>query len=94
MFVRKLANLNDKGLIAFYAISKLMTKEGKPHTIGESLVLPAVSVVITTVMNQNAREIIESIPLSNSSVSRRIDEMAADVKNQVVSQLKVKKFAE
>jgi hypothetical protein len=47
----------DKGLLASYEISELTAKPGKPHNIGESLILPAVSVVISTVKNQSVHKI-------------------------------------
>lgn len=43
-------------------------------------------------MNQHTREITDSITLNNLWVSKRIIELA-DVENQLVSQLKVTKFA-
>ncbi|XP_064104308.1 zinc finger MYM-type protein 6-like [Macrobrachium nipponense] len=56
--------------------------------------MPAVAVVLSTVMNQSPQEVTSVIPLSNSSVSRRIDEMAADVENQLISKkLKVNDFS-
>ncbi|XP_064118924.1 zinc finger MYM-type protein 6-like [Macrobrachium nipponense] len=44
-------------------------------------------------MNQSPQEVTSVIPLSNSSVSRRIDEMAADVENQLISKLQVNDFS-
>ena len=79
-------------LLASYHISQLIARAGKPHNIGESLIISAVSVVISTVMKQNAIEIIKCIPLSNSTVSRRIDEMVEDVEMQLVAKLQVMKF--
>ena len=72
-------NKNRDGLVVSYNISKLIAKCGKPHNIGEKLILPAI-----TVMQQSAPEIVRSIPLSNDTVSRRIDEMAIDVENQLI----------
>ena len=80
-------------MLASYKIANLIAKAGKPHTIGESLIMPAVAVVLSTVMNQSPQEVTSVIPLSNSSVSRRIDEMAADVENQLVSKLQVNDFS-
>ncbi|KAK2718094.1 hypothetical protein QYM36_006772 [Artemia franciscana] len=68
-------------------------KAGKPHNIGETVILPGVSAIISSVMKQNAIEITNSIPVSNSSVSRRIDEMVEDVKKQFIAHLEVKQFA-
>lgn len=44
-------------------------------------------------MSQPAHEIIENIPFSNSLVLKHIGKMVEDVKNQLVSQLKVMMFA-
>ena len=44
-------------------------------------------------MKQNANEITNSIPLSNSPVLRRIDEMVEDVEKQLIANLQVKQFA-
>ena len=92
MFTQKVAKV-DRGMLASYKIANLIAKAGKPHTIGESLIMPAVAVVLSTVMNQSPQEVTSVIPLSNSSVSRRIDEMAADVENQLVSKLQVNDFS-
>jgi len=92
MFEMHSLNL-DKGLLASYEISNLIARAGKAHNIGESLILPAVNIVISKVMNSNSFETIKSIPLSNSSVSRRIDEMSNDVENQLISLLQTREFA-
>ena len=47
---------NKDGMLASCNISKLIAKDGKPHGIGETLIIPVISEVITTVMNQNAAE--------------------------------------
>ena len=70
---------DDDGLRASYNISLLIAKTGKPHTIGEDLILPAVKEVITTVLHKPAADIIRKKFLSNSSVQRRIDEMAKNI---------------
>lgn len=41
----------DDGLRASYNISLLIAKAGKPHTIGEELIIPAVKEVIETVLH-------------------------------------------
>ncbi|KAJ8937096.1 hypothetical protein NQ318_011491 [Aromia moschata] len=60
-------------LRASYNISLLIAKSGKPHTIGEKLILPAIEEVLKTVLHKPASDIIKRIPLSNT-VQRRIDE--------------------
>ncbi|CAH1957660.1 unnamed protein product [Acanthoscelides obtectus] len=59
---------NDDGLRASYNISLLIAKSGKPHTIGEKLILPAVEEVLKTVLHKPVSDIIKRIPLSNNTV--------------------------
>ena len=51
-----------------YNISLLIAKTGKPRTIGEKIILPAIQEVVTTVMHANGRSVIQSIPLSNDTL--------------------------
>ena len=81
------------GLRASYNISLLIAKCGKPHTIGEELILPAVSEVLQTVLHMPACDVIKKIPLSNSTVQRRIDEMVFDVKTSLCYYLKTTQFS-
>uniref|UniRef100_A0A2C9M3T7 DUF4371 domain-containing protein n=1 Tax=Biomphalaria glabrata TaxID=6526 RepID=A0A2C9M3T7_BIOGL len=71
----------DDGLRASYNISLLIAKSGKPHTVGEKLILPAVAEVLQTVLHKPASDIIKRIPLSNNTVQRRIDEMSYDTES-------------
>ncbi|XP_039199911.1 protein ZBED8-like [Crotalus tigris] len=82
----------DKGLICSYEVSLLIAKCGKPHTIREMLILPAVKQIVTTMLGPNASTIMQSIPLSNDTVSKRIDEMAADVEERLIDTLKNTEF--
>ena len=74
---------DDDGLRASYNISLLIAKSGKPHTISEELILPAVSEVISTVLNETAIDISKRNQLSNNSVQRRINEMAQCVEHSL-----------
>ncbi|XP_056647403.1 SCAN domain-containing protein 3-like [Diorhabda sublineata] len=84
---------NDDGFRASYNISLLIAKSGKPHTIGEQLILPAVEEVIKTVLHKPAFDIIKKIPLSNNSVQRRIDEMSDDIENFLCKYLQTTHFS-
>jgi len=66
-------------LKASYNIYLITAKQGKAHTIGESNIIPAIEEVIETVMQQDPHSFLKNLPLSNSTVRRRIDEMANDV---------------
>ncbi|XP_068200264.1 zinc finger MYM-type protein 6-like [Palaemon carinicauda] len=92
MFTPKVAKVN-RGMLVSYKIANLISRASKPHTTGESLIKPAGVVVLSTVMNQSLQEVTSVNPLSNSSASRRIDEMAVDVENQLASKLQVNDFS-
>ena len=76
---RKVDKQNIDGLAASYNISLIIAKAGKPHTIGEKLILPSIQEAITTVMHTDGRSVIQSIPLSNDTVERRINMMASAI---------------
>ena len=79
--------LGNDGFLALYEMSKIIVKAGKPHNIGERIILPVISAIISSVVKQNTIEITNSVPLSNSSVSRRIDEIAEDVEKKLIVHL-------
>lgn len=83
----------DKGVVASYKISKLIAKTGHGHNVGESLILPSLSIIISDVMNMNPNSTIQAVPLSNSTVRRRIDEMARDIEERLVDSLRTHKFS-
>ena len=63
----------------------------KTPYIGQNLI-PAVKEIMS-IMFSNAVDIISNIPLSNNSVSRRIDEISDEITDTLVAELKSTKFA-
>ena len=92
MFISSLKN-SDDGLKASYNISLLIAKAGKPHTIGEELILPAVKEAIKTVLHKSPEQIIKSIPLSDNSVQRRVDKMSENVEETLIKMLMTTEFS-
>lgn len=84
---------NDDGLRASYNISLLIAKSGKPHTIGEQLILPAVEEVLKTVLHKSPFDVLKRIPLSNNTVQRRIDEMSSDIESFLCNHLQKSHFS-
>uniref|UniRef100_A0A8D0A9E2 DUF4371 domain-containing protein n=1 Tax=Sander lucioperca TaxID=283035 RepID=A0A8D0A9E2_SANLU len=70
-----------KAVEVSYLVSRIIAKKGMPHTLGEEVVLPAIK---ETQM--------DLIPLSDNTVQRRIEEMASNVKDQLISQIKASRF--
>ncbi|CAI9717402.1 Hypothetical predicted protein [Octopus vulgaris] len=80
------------GLIASYNIALLVAKSGKSHTIGETLLRPVIEEVFSTVMHEKFDNVMK-IPLSNNTISLRIDNMVNDVKHPHVNILQRSEFS-
>ena len=72
---------------ASYVVSLLVAKAKKPFTIVEKLLLPAAKVLAETMLDKTAADKFNAVPLSNDTVSRRVDVMATDIVDQVVAKL-------
>ncbi|XP_069563784.1 protein FAM200C-like [Brachyistius frenatus] len=72
---------------ASYEVAYLIAKQGKPHTIGETLVKPAVLKMANIMLGKAAEDKLSQIPLSNDTISSRIDDMSNDILAQVVADL-------
>ena len=79
------------GLRVSYNISLLIAQSGKPHTIGETLILPAVGEVLRTACISHL--LLKSIPLSNNTVQGRVDEMSDNIEEQLCMILKTTEFS-
>jgi hypothetical protein len=64
----------------------------KPHTTAENLIPPATIDMVKAVIGSEDVRKIKAIPLSNSTVSRRTDEMADDICEQLIQKIKGSDF--
>ncbi|XP_068201641.1 zinc finger BED domain-containing protein 5-like [Palaemon carinicauda] len=78
---------NAKDTESSYKVSLLISKTGKAHSIGKTLVKPAAKIMTEIMLGEKASKEIKKIPLSNDTVKKRITSMAENVKVQLVSQL-------
>ena len=85
--LQRYTSVNEKSLYVSYLISLRIARAGKPYTIGETLVLPAIKDTVKAFFGDKGVKEIESIPLSNNTVTRRIDEMSQWVENRVVERV-------
>lgn len=94
MGFKNFTTLKSSGLKASYEVALRVAKAKKPHTIAEELILPCAIDMAKTVLGEKMANKIRAIPLSNNTLRRRIVDMSADVKKQLIDCLKMsKKFA-
>ncbi|GFW84442.1 protein FAM200B [Trichonephila clavipes] len=90
---KKTLSVNEKALLTSYKVSYKIARCKKPHTIAEELILPAAIEIVETMFGDNFAKELQSIPLSNDTVSRRIDDIAEDVEQQLFGKLRDKLFS-
>ncbi|XP_076037421.1 protein FAM200C-like [Oratosquilla oratoria] len=92
-YLKKSSQTNEGGLTASYEIAQLVAKTGNAHTVAENVIKPAFEILMKTVLQQDSANTLKTIPLSNDSIRRRIDEMSLNAQSQLVEMLKTRKFS-
>ena len=82
-FMRKITKVNERALKASCHVAELVAKSKKSHTVAEQLILPACKTIVTEMLGPEAAKEIAKVPLSNNAISRRINEMSADIETVV-----------
>jgi len=75
----KHAKIPSKALLASYKVAYQVAKCKKPHTIAEQLILPAAMDMVSIMLGEAAAKQLMNIPLSNTTISRRILDLAEDI---------------
>jgi hypothetical protein len=90
--IQTFSNVNDKATEASYHVALRIAKAGKPHNIGETLILPTAKDMCSMMLGEAAAAKLNAIPLSDNTVQRRISDMASDVKEQVLNGVRESPF--
>ena len=53
----------------------------KPHTIAETLILPSCNILVKRMIGVDAEQELRKVPLSKSTISRRIYDMSIKINN-------------
>ena len=61
--INQFIGINMKATEASYKVSLRIAKAGKSHTIGESLILPAATDMVHSILGEKSIDTIESYPL-------------------------------
>ncbi len=83
---------NEKAVTASYEVSRLIATSGKPHTIGEDLILPAAKQMVSIMLGNKAVKQLNFISLSNNTVKRRINGMSENVFQQLICRVRASLF--
>lgn len=83
---------NEKAVLASYEVALMIAKKGQSHTIGEQLIIPAVKVMTNIMFGDKYSKEMSLISLSNNTVKRRIDEMAANVKEMLIDRVRSSEY--
>jgi len=73
-------------------VSLRIPKCGKPHTIGEELILLAAKDMVTCMLGEPSAKQLDMISLSNDTVRRRVESMALNIKEKLNDQVKNSDF--
>jgi hypothetical protein len=85
------AKSSQQALQASYETAQMIENTKKPHTIAETLVIPA-SITIAEIMFSEKEVVkIKNIPHSNDTIRRRTDEMTEDIIKQITETIIQKK---
>ena len=79
--------------LAAYKVAHRIVRARKPHTIAENLLLPAAIDMVTAFGAKDVAKQMQTIPLSNSSISRKIQDISDDLHQQLKSSMTGKLFA-
>ncbi|XP_068223938.1 protein FAM200C-like [Palaemon carinicauda] len=71
-----------------YEVAYRIVKCKKPHTIAEKLIKPCTEKMVELMIGPEAKKKIQQVSLSNDTIRRRIDDMAADVCRQICCEIK------
>lgn len=78
---------NASALRASYLVANRIAKAKKPFTIGEDLILRAAKDICRELLGEAAVKKIAQVPLSASTVTRRIEEIAEDIETQLLERI-------
>jgi hypothetical protein len=80
----KQASIPCNAFLASYKVAHRIAKCKKPHTIAEELILPAAIDMVNIMIGESAGKLLSKVPLSNNTISRRIQHIAEDLNDQLI----------
>uniref|UniRef100_A0A8D0YXJ0 Zinc finger MYM-type containing 6 n=1 Tax=Sus scrofa TaxID=9823 RepID=A0A8D0YXJ0_PIG len=85
--------LVEKSLLkASYLIAFQIAASKKPFSIAEELIKPYLAEMCSEVLGSTAGDKMKTIPLSNNTIGHRIDELSADIEDQLIQKVRESKW--
>ena len=78
---------NVSALRASFLVANCIAKATKSFTIGEELILPAAKDMCRELIGEAAVQKVARVPLSASTITRQIDEIAEDIEAQLLERI-------
>jgi len=91
--LKKTIKVSDKVQFASNKMAELVALKLKPHTIAESLILPACCEIVNIMFGEEAKRKILKVPVSDDTIRRRINEMSNHIEKTVADKLFNMSFA-
>ena len=74
----------EKELIASYKVAKLIAQGKKAHTDVESIISPALAIIVETMLGKEAIEKVKKTTiLHNDTISRKIEDLSSNLKKKL-----------
>ena len=87
---QKSAKVGELALKCSYQVALRIAQNKQPYTIGEDLILPSATDMCKTIYGNDIDiNKLKTVPLSDTTIARRIDEMASDVRVQLIEKLRL-----
>ncbi|XP_049919796.1 SCAN domain-containing protein 3-like [Epinephelus moara] len=86
--LRATTSTNASALRASYLVANCIAKAKKPFTIGEELIMPAAKDICRELLGEAAVKKVAQVPLSASTVTKRIEDIAEDTEAQLLERIK------
>lgn len=84
-----LSHTNVAALRASYKVAFRIAKAKKPYIIGEQLLIGCIKDVCQEMLGECAATKVSRVPLSNDTIARRISDIANDMEEQLIHQIKL-----
>jgi hypothetical protein len=89
----KKVTFSEKAQEASYFVAELIAQKRKSHTVGEKLIMPTCKIIVSKMLGQDVVQEIEKVPLSNSMISRHIDDISHNAEEVLCNKLENNSFS-